>query len=145
MPRRAHNFPLPQAHLIGLALGVTAEWVMRWALPLPMWLRTAGVGPIIGGFALAVWATRAAGDTDLADPDRLVAGWPYAATRNPMYVGWTLVYLGAADALASGWLLLLTPVVLFGTHATVRREEQRLLARFDPAYATYATEVRRYL
>jgi protein-S-isoprenylcysteine O-methyltransferase Ste14 len=103
------------------------------------------VGAIIGGLALAAWATWAAGETDLAVPDRLVARWPYAASRNPMYVGWTLAYLGAAGALASGWLLLLTPGVLLGTHLAVRREERGLLARFGPTYATYATEVRRYL
>jgi protein-S-isoprenylcysteine O-methyltransferase Ste14 len=139
------NIPLPQPHLIGLAVGLTGGWAERWTLPLPAWLRIAGLSLTIGGWALATSATWASRDTDLALPDQLVVRGPYAASRNPMYAGWTLAYLGLTGALASGWLLVLLPGVLLGTHVTVRREERRLLARFGPTYAAYAAAVRRYV
>jgi protein-S-isoprenylcysteine O-methyltransferase Ste14 len=141
----ARNIPLPEPCLIALAVGLAAEWVARWALPVPASLRIAGLCLTIGGMALAAWATWASRDTRLALPDQLIVRGPYAASRNPMYAGWTLAYLGLAGALASGWLLVLVPGVLFGMHIAVRREERRLLARFGPTYAAYAATVRRYV
>jgi protein-S-isoprenylcysteine O-methyltransferase Ste14 len=91
------------------------------------------------------WATWVSAGTHLADPDRLVRRGPYAVGRNPMYVGWTLTYAGIGLALASVWLVLLLPAVLVYTHLEVRREEERLRARFGPAYTTYCATTRRYL
>jgi protein-S-isoprenylcysteine O-methyltransferase Ste14 len=66
-------------------------------------------------------------------------------SRNPMYVGWTLVYLGLTSTLLSVWLMLLLPAVLVATHITVHQEEGRLRARFGQAYTAYAAAVRRYV
>jgi protein-S-isoprenylcysteine O-methyltransferase Ste14 len=145
MPRWARNIPLPEPHLVGLAAGLAADRVTQWTLHLPAWLRIAGLSLTIGGAALATWATRVSRATYLAKPDQLVVRGPYAASRNPMYTGWTLAYLGLAGALANGWLLVLAPGVLLGTHIAVRREERRLLTRFGATYAAYAATVRRYV
>jgi protein-S-isoprenylcysteine O-methyltransferase Ste14 len=139
------NIPLPEPHLIGLAAGVAAGWVVPWTLPVPAGLRIAGLSLTIGGMALAICAIWASRDTHLAIPDQLVVRGPYAVSRNPMYAGWTLAYLGVAVALAGGWLLVAVPGVLAGTHIAVRREERRLTARFGRTYAEYAARVRRYL
>jgi len=135
------NIPLPEPHLIGLGVGLAAGSVEQWTLPLPAWLRIAGLSLPIGGLVLATWATRASRDTRLAHPDQLIVHGPYAASRNPMYVGWTLAYLG----LASGWLLALLPGVLLAMHVAVRHEERRLLALFGQTYSAYAATVRRYI
>jgi protein-S-isoprenylcysteine O-methyltransferase Ste14 len=145
MPGWALNIPLPEPHLIGLTAGLATGWAMPWTVPLPTWPRIAALGLAVLGLGLATCATWASRNTTLAAPDRLVVGWPYSASRNPMYVGWSLAYLGAATALAHGWLLLLTPGVLLGAHLAIRREERRLLARFGATYASYAATVRRYL
>jgi protein-S-isoprenylcysteine O-methyltransferase Ste14 len=42
----------------------------------------------------------------------LVTGGPFRFTRNPLYVGLTLVYLGIALAIESLWALALLVVVL---------------------------------
>jgi protein-S-isoprenylcysteine O-methyltransferase Ste14 len=141
----ARNIPLPEPHLIGVVAGLAAGWVSKWTLPLPLWLGIAGLVLTIAGLALAAWATWASRDTHLAQPDQLIVRGPYAASRNPMYVGWTLAYLGLIGMLGSGWLLVLLPAVLFGTHIAVRREERRLLTHFGDTYATYAARVRRYV
>jgi protein-S-isoprenylcysteine O-methyltransferase Ste14 len=139
------NIPLPQPHLIALGVGIGLGVLTTWMLPLPPWLRLVCLGMVAAGLALIAWATWASARTHLANPDRLVTTGPYAMGRNPMYVGWTLAYVGAASALANVWLVLLLPGVLVATHLTIRHEESRLRARFGPAYTAYAAAVRRYV
>ena len=145
MPRWARNVPLPEPHLFGLAVGIAAGIFAPWTLPVPSWLRVAGLCLVGAGLALVAWATWASVDTHLADPDRVIRRGPYAVSRNPMYVGWTVAYLGVAVALANVWLVVLLPAVLLVTDVAVRREERRLQARFGPAYTDYVTSVRRYV
>jgi protein-S-isoprenylcysteine O-methyltransferase Ste14 len=88
---------------------------------------------------------RAAADVDLERPDQLVDSGPYAFGRNPMYVAWTVGYVGAALVAGTAWPLLLLPVVLGVTQVVVLREERSLERRFGAAYRSYKTSVRRYL
>jgi protein-S-isoprenylcysteine O-methyltransferase Ste14 len=140
------NVPLPEPHLIGLGVGLLAQVVTPWRLPGPAW-----VGPVTGGTAILVgisylaWAVRAAARTKLARPQELVTEGPYRLSRNPMYVGWTLVYIGIALVVDTAWLLLLLPAVLLATHLVVLREERRLADSFGSAYRAYQASVRRYV
>jgi len=145
MRRWLRNIPLPQPHLIALGVGIGVGALIGWALPLPPWLRLVGVVMVAAGLVLITWATEASTRTHLANPDRLVTTGPYAMSRNPMYVGWTLAYVGITSTLASAWLALLLPAVLVTTHLMVRHEESRLRARFGSAYTVYAAGVRRYV
>jgi protein-S-isoprenylcysteine O-methyltransferase Ste14 len=88
---------------------------------------------------------RAAAGVDLERPDQLVDSGPYAHSRNPMYVAWTLGYLGVALVAGAAWPLLLLPVVLVVTQIAVLREERSLERRFGDAYRSYKASVRRYL
>jgi protein-S-isoprenylcysteine O-methyltransferase Ste14 len=128
MPRRTRNIPLPEPHLIGLAVGLPAGMLAGWTLPLPAWLRRACFCLAAGGQALAAWATRVSTETDLADPNRLILHGLYAARRNPMHVGRPLAYPGTGAALASVWLLALPPGDPVFTHLVGRHEQKRLRA-----------------
>ena len=145
MQRWARNIPMPEPHLIALGVGIIAEAIAGWTIPVPSWLRLAGPCLVGGGLGWAAWATWVSRDTYVADPDRLIRSGPYALGRNPMYVGWTVAYVGVGLALASGWLLLLLPGVLLFTHIAVRREESLLRERFGPAYDVYTASIRRYV
>jgi protein-S-isoprenylcysteine O-methyltransferase Ste14 len=105
------------------------------------------VGPLIASVGLLVtaWAVVAARDVDVTSPTRVVTGGPYALSRNPMYVGWTIAYLGIALAIGSRWLLILLPAVLAYTHGTVLHEERHLETRLGRDYSQYRARVRRYL
>jgi protein-S-isoprenylcysteine O-methyltransferase Ste14 len=63
---------------------------------------------ILAGLWLAV---RAAADVDLERPDQLVRREPYTFSRNPMYVAWTVGYVGVALVANAAWPLLFLPVV----------------------------------
>ncbi|HET9765032.1 MAG TPA: isoprenylcysteine carboxylmethyltransferase family protein [Casimicrobiaceae bacterium] len=76
----------------------------------------------------------------------LVTSGIYRFTRNPMYVGLTLVLLGWAAFLVSAWALL-GPVgfVLYIGRFQIEPEERALSAKFGAAYKEYTARVRRWL
>ena len=146
MSWRWGNIPIPEAHLGGLGTGVLLQVVTPWSLPGPAWVGQACGWPLtLAGLWLGAWAVRAAAGVHLGRPDQLVDRGPYAYSRNPMYVAWTLGYVGIALVAATAWPLPLLPPVLAVTHLEVLREERSLERRFGPAYRSYKASVRRYL
>ncbi|HEX5996765.1 MAG TPA: isoprenylcysteine carboxylmethyltransferase family protein [Jiangellales bacterium] len=140
------NIPLPEPHLIGFGVGLVAQVVAPWRLPVPSGVGlVVGLVLILGGLALAGWAVWAAASVHMAHPGRLVDDGPYAHSRNPMYVGWTITYVGITLVLRSAWLLALLPLVLLSMHVVVLREERRLARTFGPQFNAYRSKVRRYL
>ena len=88
---------------------------------------------------------RAAAGIDLERPNQLIDNGPYALSRNPMYVAWTVGYVGVAMVAGTAWPLLLLPVVVVATQVVVVREERSLERRFGAVYRNYRSSVRRYL
>ena len=88
---------------------------------------------------------RAAARLDLARPERLVTTFPYSVSRNPMYVGWALIHLGAGLVTGSGWIIATLPAAAAWVHADIGREERRLAEVFGPAYERYRVAVPLYL
>lgn len=77
---------------------------------------------------------------------KLVTWGPYRFTRNPMYVGLTLAYLGEAALLKQIWPLVLLPLTLAYVNWTViPLEEARLQEVFGNEYAQYRARVRRWI
>ena len=69
----------------------------------------------------------------------------YAYTRNPMYTGLTVAYLGGVLLTGVLWVLILLPIVLtLLVTQVIRREERYLRTRFPEAYAAYCTRVGRW-
>ncbi len=147
MSIRLSNVPLPEPHLALLGAGIVLQAVPPLRLPLPGGrLALMGAGAAIGASAAAIlWATRAAGSVDLAEPERLVTDGPYAMTRHPMYEAWTAIYAALAVALRNGWLALGFPVLLALVHRETGREDRRLRERFGVQYEAYAGVTPRYL
>ena len=76
----------------------------------------------------------------------LVTNGPYAVTRNPIYIGFVLVYFGLAIVLTSAWmLLLLIPTLIVLQRGVVEREEVYLEEKFGAAYRKYQERVPRWL
>ena len=78
--------------------------------------------------------------------DRLVTDGAFALTRNPIYVGNTLLLAGVGVAIPSAWMVagaLLAALLV--DRLAIRREERHLSARFGEAYADYAARVPRWI
>ena len=70
----------------------------------------------------------------------------YGWSRNPMYLGMTVLFVGLGLAFASEWLVILAlamPIAL--QKLAIEREERHLVARFGDAWRAYAARVRRWL
>ena len=143
---RPANVPLPEAHLAMILAGLLLGWLWPFGLGGDStWARLSGGVVILTGVAVVIWATVAAGRVKLANPGHLITTGPYSVSRHPMYVAWTLIYLGLMLLIGSGWLLVLTPALAVWVHVESGREETRLAKRFGPQYEEFRSRVRRYL
>ena len=143
--------PPPFIYTGALAAGLLANRRFRFHfLPRPL-ARTLGPLLILGGFAAMLLGSRelrrAETNVDPYKPTTtLVAGGPYRFTRNPIYVGFTLTYLGIS-ALANALLpvLLLPAVQQLMRRGVIEREERYLERKFGDEYLRYKGRVRRWI
>lgn len=149
------RLPPPLYFVIGWGVGwALNQWIGGPLLPsdaapstrLVPGLAVAAVGVL--SVVSAVWAIVRAGAS--LRPDRgtpvLVETGPYRWTRNPIYLGFALTYLGSAIAANLVWPLVLLPVVVRAVRRRViDREESYLERTFGRAYRRYRDRVRRWM
>ncbi len=134
------------------SLALDAAWPLgREPLTSARWLRLVGIAIAVTGIGLdlaAMLAMRGARTNILPHrgADRLVTHGVFAFTRNPIYLGNTLLLIGVGLALPSAWMIAgaLVAAALVDRLA-IRREEQHLATRFGPAFADYASRVPRWI
>lgn len=156
-PTRGPNIRIPPAFfvtgfLVGLWLEVAVARIRFVdAAATPTWLVVAGWTIALLGFALSGWSMltfRRARTTmfPFRPATTLVQHGPYRFTRNPMYVGATLSYVGIAMVINAAWPLVLLPLVLLSlSWYVVREEENYLAALFADEYHAYKKRVRRWI
>jgi protein-S-isoprenylcysteine O-methyltransferase Ste14 len=114
-------------------------------------ITVAGVVVFLIGAVIAAWGLllfyRQRTTTTPGEVSKLLVTWgPYRFTRNPMYVGLTLAYIGEAGILKQAWPLALLPfVLLYIQFIVVPLEEKRLSTAFPREYPQYCRSVRRWL
>lgn len=143
---RRNNVPLPEPHIAGILASAVLHLTRPWRLTGSR--RLCGVAGWIlfgAGIALSASAVRTVSHVDLERPSSLISTGPYATSRNPMYVGWTLLYLGAALITRNAWMVVSLPVVAGLIHREVLQEEHTLERTFGEEYLRYRDQVRRYL
>ena len=146
--------PPPLIYFGFLLLGWMLDtYVLHLAFPfeLTMLVKIVAVALILGGLALEMWAGglfKKAGTNVVpwSPSTALVNSGPYRFSRNPMYVGFTLVYLGLALGLQSPSAMILSiPCLALMTWGVILREERYLAGRFGQPYLDYKDRVRRWL
>jgi len=152
--RSGVRYPPPLA----FAIPFVVAWLLDRVNPMPLVgpdrrLVISVAGTVLGalGIGLASWAARTFRRAGTAvnpfEPSTaLVQGGPFRFTRNPMYIGLTVLYLGLTLLVNSFWPVMLLPISLAAITLTViRREERYLSSKFGAAYDDYRRRVRRWL
>lgn len=138
--------------LIGIliAYAVNPPWIRALSIPLPAWLRWAGLALGLLSLALWVWTQQALGaqwsaQLQLRQDHQLITTGPYTHVRHPLYtamVGWAVgLALVTANWIFVG-LAALSAAVFF---VRVPREEQMMLERFGDDYRSYMQRTGRVL
>jgi protein-S-isoprenylcysteine O-methyltransferase Ste14 len=144
------KFPPPLMYLAVYLTGVVLQRLIPLAL-LPSSLRPAGILLALAALllvfpSLARFRRARTSPIPRRPTTALVIEGPYRFTRNPMYLGMLLLYVGVALSFGHVWPLLLTPiVVLLVRRMVIDREESYLIAKFGDEYRRYQSHVRRWL
>ncbi|HEY7717382.1 MAG TPA: isoprenylcysteine carboxylmethyltransferase family protein [Pedococcus sp.] len=147
---RVRTIP-PLVFVIPLVAAGLLDLVAPLPLPLPGARAWLGVLLVAGGVALMAWAVatmRRARTTVVPweEASRLVTEGPFRLSRNPIYLGDALAYVGVSVLIGSWWPLLVLPAVLLAMlRLVITREEEYLATRFGAAYAAYRSRVRRWV
>jgi protein-S-isoprenylcysteine O-methyltransferase Ste14 len=143
--------PPPLIYVAFFLVGMGVERYVPLAR-LPVGLgRPLGAALVLSWAGLTAWSFRrfwASGTSivPIRPSTALVIEGPYRFTRNPMYVGLLLLYVGVACWFGLVWPLLLAPALVFVIGVYVIGHEERYLTRkFGDEYRRYQAHVRRWL
>ena len=127
-------FPIPvhASHPGGL-------WsIMRWTL--------IGLGSAFSFWGFITFVRARTGVLPNQAVTGVVTHGPYYFSRNPMYTGLSLAYIGFTVWLNSLWPLVMLPLSLWVLwKAVIQREEIYLATAFGEEYESYKKQVRRWL
>ena len=116
----------------------------EWRVPLGWALVLLFVG--WNGWSLWLFGRHRTGLLPGQATEVLIQQGPFRLSRNPLYVGLLVLYLGLASLAPTFWGLLLFPAaVLLVLWGAIRPEERYLRERFGAQYDDYARRVRRWL
>jgi len=147
------RFPPPLIYLAGLALGIAADRLAH--LPRlglrPVVSDVVGIAFVVAGFAVSfagagLFMRRGTAIIPYKPASALVTSGIYGWTRNPMYLGMALIYVGVAALFNSIASLILLPLVLATVQTQViAREEAYLERAFGAEYVAYKKRVRGWI
>lgn len=117
---------------------------VAWYQVIGLLLVAAGVGICV--FAAAIFEARDTTKIPWGEPAVFVVQRPYTFTRNPMYLGVTIILAGFAVFFGS-IVMLVAPVAFFLVidGKVIPREEQTMERLFGQQYLDYQSRVRRWL
>ena len=115
------------------------------------WMEATGVGLVLLGSTLFVWARRTlgrhySGHVSVKKEQELVQSGPYHIVRHPAYAGYLFMALGLALGYSSllgfvSILLILLPAVVY----RIRVEDRMLAEHFDTQFEKYAQKTKRLI
>ena len=145
------SFPPPFIYVAGLLLGLLLERFVPLHLPLgPARWPVAGILLVgwlaLWAFALPLFRSAKTPVSPRLPVTALMTSGIYNHTRNPLYLGLSLFYLGVSVLAQSGWMLIVfVPVALIVQFAVIGAEERYLERRFGIEYLEYKQRVRRWV
>ena len=152
LSRALLRLPVPWVFVLTYLAGAGLESILHYGEFMKhAFVTAAGWIVFLIGAGLAAWGwwmfhrartTRVPGETSTT----LVTWGPYRFTRNPMYVGLSIAYLGEAGILHHVIPVALLPLTLvYVNQVVIPIEEERLHEVFGAEYKRYCMRVRRWL
>jgi protein-S-isoprenylcysteine O-methyltransferase Ste14 len=147
------HIPVPWVFMLAYLIGLCVELALRphgFVDALPGAGIGGGVllalGCLVAGWGLATFRKARTTTVPGRSSAQMVTWGPYRYSRNSMYVGLTLVYLGEAGLMRQTWPLAMLPLVLAYLQWTVIPvEEGKLIEVFGQDYDRYRANVRRWI
>jgi protein-S-isoprenylcysteine O-methyltransferase Ste14 len=148
------HIPVPWVFILVYLVGIAAQLVLPIHVRLERFagsVRVAGlvlvaVGILVAFSAQVIFRRVHTTTIPFEKPSTFVTSGPYRFTRNPMYVGLTLIYVGVAGTRLEIWPVIVLPLLLaYLNFLVIPVEERRLSAVFGDAYHRYCASVRRWL
>lgn len=150
----AMKIPVPWVFILVYLVGAGLQRILPPAIPSPELssiLRVAGfvlvaVGVAVAFSAVGIFKKENTTTVPFETPSALVVSGPFRFTRNPMYLGLTLIYLGLAGTRTEIWPVIVLPLLLaYANVVVIPVEERSLLGVFGDSYQQYRAKVRRWL
>lgn len=149
------HIPVPWVFVLGYLLGVGLQFTI---LPPPHYspmtshvISTCGavlftLGAIIAGWGLVLFHKARTTTTPGKASNAFVTRGPYRFSRNPMYVGLILAYLGEMGILVEiAPIIPLLLVIAYVNWIVIPVEESQLRGLFGEDHAQYCNRVRRWV
>ena len=148
---QSHKIKPPTYLLIGIFLIVILHFTLPIMTLISVPWTLLGIIPLVLGIVINVNADQLFHEANTAvnpfdTSSTLVTYGPYRFTRNPMYLGFTLVLFGVSILAGS-----LTPFVIVFAFALlmdrmfIQMEEQKLASTFGSLWEEYKSRARRWL
>jgi protein-S-isoprenylcysteine O-methyltransferase Ste14 len=148
------HIPVPWVFVLVYLVGVVLQFLFPFDVHSPTVLtisRSLGVllfvmGAVIAGWGLFIFHKARTTTVPGEASAELVMQGPYRFSRNPMYLGLTLAYLGEAGLLTQIWpILLLFFTLAYVNWMVIPLEEARLKEVFGDKYQQYCAKVHRWI
>ena len=126
------------------------QWMTRFRLPFPIWLRYIGAGLGLASLALLLWVQDTLGrqwstGLVLREEHTLVTSGPYRWVRHPMYTA-LFAFMIALGLVSANWLVVLAPAVAISLLlARIPKEESMMTEQFGDEYRAYMERTGRLL
>ena len=158
MKKREEGIVSKIAGLLGMAgfvsmlvYVINPGWLVFADLAFPIWLRWAGVGIALGGFALLQWAQMTLANSWSDTPrmlkeQTLITSGPYRTIRHPIYTAFIMI-LGSTMLISSNWLIGLcwAGMVTLEVFSRISFEESLMVEFFGDQYREYMKKTGRLL
>ena len=148
------GIPVPWVFVLTYVVGVALEagWPFQIG-PTPNAHVTSwggavvfAIGAVIAGWGLTTFRKARTTTVPGRTSAELVTWGPYRFSRNPMYVGLVIAYLGEAAILRQVWPVLLLPfTIAYVNWVVIPLEQRKLKEAFGEAYTRYQARVRRWV
>jgi len=142
------SIPPPLVYLAAFLLGFGLEALWPVSVYSSKVYPHFGKAIVLAGVFLMIWAGftfyRHKTSVDYRSPTRtIVQSGPFRLSRNPIYLGLTLICAGML--LPSLWSLVVLPACLLIRRWVIVKEEAYLERKFGEEYDGYKTRVRRWI